>query len=92
MKEGTPLSKNEAMLFEIFRETFRIYPYGATIRQIEGVLFSKNPRPTRASSKSWNAHTLQADMSRLTGRGLVSARKMDRGNALIYSLPSGSQT
>jgi hypothetical protein len=84
---GTPLSKNEATLLVVFNEAIKQYSYGCTIRQLQQVLFGMNPRPMRESGKDWNAHYIQADMSRLVGRRLVLASKMQKGNALLYTLP-----
>ena len=83
--KGTPLSKNEEVILEVFKEAIKAYPYGCTRRQISGVLFNSKPLPVMESGKSWDAHYVQSCLSRLLGRGLISARKMEKGNALLYS-------
>ena len=74
-------------MMQMFREAIKLWPYGLTVRQMSGHIFSKTIRPMRESGKDWNAHLVQAEMSRLVGRKLIRARKMDKGSALLYELP-----
>ena len=78
-------------MLTMFNEAIKVWSYGLTVRQMSGHIFSKQPRPTRESGKEWNAHYVQAELSRLVGRKLLSARKMEKGNALLYNLAISSQ-
>jgi hypothetical protein len=87
VKPGTPITADEQSMMKMFRQAIVKWPYGLTVRQMSSYIFSVSPRPMRESGKDWNAHYTQAELSRLVGRGLLKARRMERGNALLYSLP-----
>lgn len=87
VKPGTPITRDEASMLKMFGEAIKQWPYGLTVRQMSGYIFSISPRPMRESGKDWNAHYVQAELSRLVGRKMVHAVKMEKGNALLYSLP-----
>ena len=88
VKPGTPLSVDEGTIYEVTKKALVARPYGVTRRQVSGELFAQIPLPTRESSKEFDAHYVQAELSRLVGRKMLSARKMDKGNALLYNLPT----
>ena len=87
VKPGTPLSVDEGTIYEVAKKALIVRPYGVTRRQVSAELFAQVPRPTRESSKEFDSHYCQAELSRLVGRGMLNARKMERGNALLYFLP-----
>lgn len=61
---ATPLSANEQILLQVLQA--HVEPL--SVRQIERILFE---RGIRRHGRQWNYHLIQADLSRLVGRGLV---------------------